>query len=392
MSLAGVDWVVFGDDWGGHPSTTQHLILHLPPQDQVIWIDSIGMRSPGLKTQDLRRIGEKARGIFRGGRSTEDALYEGTVGRVVHVRPKVLPWHDRRAAIRFNRWSLGRSIATEARRHDMRPSVLLASYPVIVRYLESVPYERLYYLRLDDYAHYPGVDRSLVEATESRMYELSDAVFATARPLIPGEVREKSHYLPQGVRVEHFATVPLEPPDGRVLGFFGTLASWLDFQLIEDVARAVPDWTLEFLGQVDHFPSTLERLPNVRIVPRVAFSDLPTAISHWCAGWIPFAINTLTIGVNPLKAREYLAAGLPTHCTPLPEAEDLRDRILVTSEAAHVVRWLRSEVMHDSREARRSRRESVRADSWAARAETLRSVVTRPDDHSNEGMKMGAKG
>jgi len=27
------------DDWGLHPSTTQHLALNLPPDDAIIWVD-----------------------------------------------------------------------------------------------------------------------------------------------------------------------------------------------------------------------------------------------------------------------------------------------------------------------------------------------------------------
>jgi hypothetical protein len=48
-------WLVFGDDWGRHPSTTQHLARHLGEHSRVIWIDSIGMRSPTLSAADARR-------------------------------------------------------------------------------------------------------------------------------------------------------------------------------------------------------------------------------------------------------------------------------------------------------------------------------------------------
>ena len=44
-----IDWIVFADDWGRLPSTTQHLIRHLPESDRVIWIDgrwSSALRSP----------------------------------------------------------------------------------------------------------------------------------------------------------------------------------------------------------------------------------------------------------------------------------------------------------------------------------------------------------
>lgn len=372
---AGIDWIIFGDDWGGHPSTTQHLALNLPSTDRVVWVDSIGMRSPKLNPADLRRLAEKGRALLRG-EGEGGALYDGTMGELRHVGARVLPFHDRGAAIAFNRRSLGRTIGQAMRGWDRRPTALLASYPVIVRYADSVPHDSLFYLRLDDYEHYPGVDPALVEATEDEMCRRADVVFATARTLIPEDWTSKSRYLPQGVMWEHFAAVPLEPPRSKVLGFFGTMAEWLDYDLIERVASRAPGWTLELLGQVDHLPDRIREIESIRLVPRVAYSDLPDAIAHWSAAWIPFQINTLTIGVNPLKVREYLAAGLPSHCAPLPEAADLADRVMITSDADEVVDWLDRVTKTDTSEARAARRESVRSDSWAARAERLRFTVS----------------
>jgi hypothetical protein len=36
---------------------------------------------------------------------------------------------------------------------------------------------------------------------------------------------------------------------------------------------------------------------------------------------LPFAVNELTLNANPLKLREYLAAGLPVVSTAIPEVE-----------------------------------------------------------------------
>ncbi len=42
---------------------------------------------------------------------------------------------------------------------------------------------------------------------------------------------------------------------------------------------------------------------------------------------LPFAVNELTLAANPLKLREYLAAGLPVVATPIPEVERLGDLV-----------------------------------------------------------------
>ncbi|MGL5800632.1 MAG: hypothetical protein ACRCYN_11340, partial [Plesiomonas sp.] len=51
--------VVLGEDWGGHPSSTQHLIKRLLHDRQIIWVNSIGLRRPRLNRRDLSRLWQK---------------------------------------------------------------------------------------------------------------------------------------------------------------------------------------------------------------------------------------------------------------------------------------------------------------------------------------------
>lgn len=370
-----MDWIVFGDDWGVHPSTTQHLILNLPPADAVIWIDSIGMRQPRFRIEDLKRIWQKIRG-FAQGSSHENALYKGTVGDFGRIKPKVLPWHLNSAVRRFNTAYLRRTLRGRLREHGFHESILLASDPVVVRYAGAIPYEKLVYLRLDDYARYPGVDPRLVLETERLIFERADAIFVTAKALVPeAAFADKTHYLPQGVQVEHFSPVPLEPPRNKILGFFGTVSEWLDFDLIERVATAAPDWELRFIGKIDYLPERINRIRNVRFCPPIPFAELPCAMAEWTAAWIPFLINELTKAVNPLKVREYLAAGIASHCTPLPEVQALSNHVRVTDAHGEIVRWMEGVRAKDSASQRLARRQYVEEDSWASRSAEMRQVV-----------------
>ena len=370
-----MDWIVFGDDWGGHPSTTQHLILNLPSEDRVVWVDSIGMRQPRLRLTDAARIWQKARGFLEKS-GTADRLYPGSVGTLERLKPKVLPWHLNSLARHVNARSLGRALASRVDRLGMRDPILLSSTPVVVQYLDAIPHGKTAYLRLDDYSLYPGVDPALVHRTERAMFAAADAVFATATTLMPPPVHaRKSHYLPQGVQSELFARVPIDPPRSKVLGFFGTLAEWLDFRLIEQVARSAPDWVLEFVGKVDVLPEALRAVHNLLILPAVPLRELPNAIAHWTAAWIPFQITELTVAVNPLKVREYLAAGLPTHCTPLPEVAVLAPHVAISDDPECILEWMQRSLTTDTPDARRLRRAFVQGDSWASRAATLRRTM-----------------
>ena len=62
--------VVFGEDWGAHPSSTQHLVQRLSDRHATVWINSIGLRRPRLSGQDMKRVARKMWGYARGRRRT----------------------------------------------------------------------------------------------------------------------------------------------------------------------------------------------------------------------------------------------------------------------------------------------------------------------------------
>jgi glycosyltransferase involved in cell wall biosynthesis len=55
------------------------------------------------------------------------------------------------------------------------------------------------------------------------------------------------------------------------------------------------------------------------LLGRRDYRDLPAYCARFDAALLPFRINPMTRSINPIKLREYLAAGLPVVSTPLPE-------------------------------------------------------------------------
>jgi len=370
-----LDWVVFGDDWGTHPSTEQHLVLNFPSEDRVIWLDSIGMRNPKLNIADMRRIYAKGKALLCT-QKTEEALYADSLAGFKRIKPKVLPWHKNSIAARFNRYSLAKTIRHEMEVLGMERPILLSSTPVVVKYLASIPHTHVFYLRQDEYETYPGCDPELVRETEPVMFELAEKIFVTANSLYPGgELNSKSYYLPHGVQLSHFRQVPIQPGGKKVLGFFGTIDERMNFQLVKEVAEAAEGWELEFIGDVLYMPSWLATIPNIRFRPMVSFRELPVCLSDWAMGWTPYVINEMTKGIHPLKVREYLAAGFAAHCTPLPEASLLNDKVMISENSQEIVSWLNTTFMNDSARARQLRRDSVSQDDWSVRASNFRDEV-----------------
>ena len=380
-----MEWLVFGDDWGAHPSTTQHLMRAMAAGDTVLWVGSIGMRAPRFNRADLRRVAHRLRAPTVAPASTGTDTPPGW--RV--LRPSAVPFHENALARWVNRRLLGRQIGQEARALGMQRPMVLTANPAVVLYLDDVlraaglEAAAVGYLRLDDYSLLPGVDASLVALTEPAMMARADRVFATARRLLPGT--RSGDLVPQGVDTSHFGQVLIEPPAGpKTLGFFGLLAEWIDVELIAAVAKAVPDWSIELLGPSRISTASLAKHRNIVLRGPVPYAALPGAIAHWHAAWLPFRVDELSAAVNPVKLREYLAAGLPTMSTAMPEVMNLSGvDVAIIDTADNAARWLREVAARDTAADRIRRRHRMQDETWQARADQVRGLLLSSSSSSS---------
>src|SRR3954463_14980554 len=58
-ALRGRDFLCFSHDWSGDPLSKTHLMRLLAKRNRVLWVNSIGYRSPTLCRSDLGRIFKK---------------------------------------------------------------------------------------------------------------------------------------------------------------------------------------------------------------------------------------------------------------------------------------------------------------------------------------------
>src|SRR5690606_19701966 len=92
------------------------------------------------------------------------------------------------------------------------------------------------------------------------------------------------------------------------------------------VARRVAPHYLVLIGEQKIDCTALHNQPNVVLLGRKPFAELPAYAAAFDVGLIPFAVNELTTAVNPIKLREYLSAGLPVVSTELPELVPFANR------------------------------------------------------------------
>jgi hypothetical protein len=101
---------------------------------------------------------------------------------------------------------------------------------------------------------------------------------------------------------------------------------------------------------------------------------LPAYAKGFDVGLIPFPISEVTLNANPLKAREYLAAGLPVISTRIPEVAAL-GQCRVAADADGFVAEVASALR--DRGSRRARSDSMAGESWEARLNEIREHMKR---------------
>jgi glycosyltransferase involved in cell wall biosynthesis len=175
------------------------------------------------------------------------------------------------------------------------------------------------------------------------------------------------------------------PPIRRgrpIIGYFGALANWFDFDLVERVARLRPDYSIvligfDYGGALKAWQKRAAPLPeNLFLVPAIPYPRLPTHAVWFDVATVPFLVNDVTLATSPLKMFEYFAMGCPVVATPLPECRKFADIVGIAADPEGFAAALDQALASRENPAHRERiRETARANDWQARLAPLLAAV-----------------
>lgn len=377
--LGGIDILTLANDWTADPTSKHHIMRRFARTNDVLWIEAAGMRAPKLTSAyDRKRLFTKAKAILRESRKVMDGIHAMT--------PPALPYpHSaiaRQANAQLYRFTIGR----ELRRLHMDRAPLICSFvPQCAPYIRHLPRAFTMYYCVDKWSAFEGFDATTMERGEEELCRVSDLVIASAEDLADRCRRFSSnvHYVPHGVDHEHFARA-LEPgplpadlagiPEPRI-GFFGLIHEWVDTDLIGRLADVLP-YSFVVIGSAKTDLADLKRRPNVHVLGRKPYAELPEYSRGFNAAIVPFQMTDLTLSVNPIKLREYAAAGLPVVSSPLPEVKKCGDIAVCADTFDEWVDALRDAVENRSDAAsKRAQSQRVSGDDWSARCADIAALV-----------------
>jgi glycosyltransferase involved in cell wall biosynthesis len=376
--ITGQNIVCFANDWDADPTSKHQVMKILSRTNRVLWVNSIGLRRPGASVADASRIARKIRQHLRGSVRIDSNLYA--------VTPLVIPFHHRRWARRVNAWLVGRYVRAQARRLGMEKLHAWVILPSAASALRRLKPDRVIYYCVDEWSAFSFLDGNAMRDMEEQLIAQSDVVFVSAEALYQAKRRlhPRTYLVPHGVDSEHFARArspeteiapELRDLPRPIVGFWGSVHEWIDLGLLVHMAKRHPEWSVVLIGSVAVDLGALRTLPNVHCLSGRPYASLPSYAKGFSAAILPFKINRLTKSVNPIKLREYLAAGLPVVSTPLPEVQRYNGLVRIGATADEFVDQVEHAVKDTGETAVRRRIEAVGRDTWRARVEYMSTVV-----------------
>ncbi|MGP9813727.1 glycosyltransferase [Rhodopseudomonas sp. NSM] len=374
-------------DWDSpYWTNKQHIASRLADRGyRVLYVETVGIRRPGINALDARRIAARLRRGTAPIREVRPNLWV--------FSPLTIPLGHRFGPIsRFNHWQLEHRVRSWLRAQNAAHPIVWTYHPYMLGAASAVRPSAIVYHAVDDLGAIPGVDRTEFESVERRLLERADHVFVTSLALdehcrkIAGA---RTHYFNNVADIEHFGAArrgrPLptdlaEIPGPRLM-YVGALSNFkIDFGLLAALAKARPDWHLVFIGeeregQRDETIAELRAMPNAHFLGWRPYAQLPDYLRGADVALLPQLINDYSRSMFPMKFFEYLAAGRPVIATALPALRDFA----AIHRVAHGVAGFEVQVEH----ALQRPAEGVlpldhpvlTANSWEARLDAMIAII-----------------
>jgi glycosyltransferase involved in cell wall biosynthesis len=373
--LRGRDMLCFGHDFSGDPLSKTHLMRQLSRENRILWINSIGYRAPTASKSDFTRAINKLKAATEPVKEVEPNIFV--------LNPLAIPAYGNPWIREVNRHLLRFQVERAMRRLAFRRPTNWVFNPTAGVVAGMLGEELIVYYCVDEFTAFSGLPPELVEM-ENELCRRAHMVVVSSQRLYQSRVAKNPNtvLIRHGVDFNHFrkaldrgTDVPEEIAHlpKPVLGYFGLMASdWIDIDLLVRVAKHFSGGSLVLLGKVTTDLSRLTALPNVHLLGRKAFDTLPAYSKGFDVALNPFPISEVTLNANPLKVREYLAAGLPVVSTRIPEVEVL-GHCRLADGADEFIREIEGALAAPGPSAERS--ETMRGESWEGRVEELRRCV-----------------
>ncbi len=403
--------IMFSDDWGRHPSSSQHLVKQLLSRYPTLWVNTIGTRAPSLSFDDFRKVFKKIgqwTGISK--RQSIDPLPLN----LTVISPRMWPGFRTRRQRNFNAKQMANAVhAALGPRMTGQIRIAITTLPITADLLRrtaerGLDVDRWVYYCVDDFSIWPGSDGRVMDEMERELTPQCDVLIAvseTLRTRLSGITSKPISLLTHGIDLNHWrgaatdwdnedsqssGSLQTEPagaktPRDRLLGskhalhgpiflFWGLIDARLDAVWCLALANSGIG-TLVLVGPQQAPPVGLFGHERIVWAGPMSYKELPSVAAAADVLVMPYADMPVTRAMQPLKFKEYLATGKPVVGRKLPATQEWADASDVVESAEEFLTFCRLRATEGVPAKQLDARKRLVSETWEEKARQFEAMI-----------------
>jgi glycosyltransferase involved in cell wall biosynthesis len=248
---------------------------------------------------------------------------------------------------------------------------------------------------MDELTAFKNAPRQLVQR-ENALFKMADLVFTGGRSIYNAKRSRHPdvHCFPSSVDAKHFSKAtqdhPLQAKLPRPrLGYCGVIDERINLNLIDEIAKARPDWQIVMVGPTAKIePGALPRRANIHWLGQQGYEDLPSFISGWDVCLMPFALNEATRYISPTKTLEYMACGRPSVSTSIRDVVEPYGHVVNIADTPEGFVIDCEAILERTRDEQAAHAQAlaeiVARTSWDSTAQAMAELIGQADESISE--------
>ena len=319
----------------------QYVTIELGELDyRVLYIDSLGLRSPSVNSSDFFRIYKRVKKAFKKPVKVRENIWVWS--------PILLPFQKYKFIREINRVILNSWLNFWIKKIEFKKDIFWTYNPITLTLFDITKYKKLIYHCVDDIKAQPGMPIEIISRSEKELFQQSNIVFTTSKNLLKSakKYNNNSYYFSNVADFEHFSKslhkntkIPndIKEIPKPIIGFIGAISGYkLDFELINYIALKRANYSIVLIGKVgEGDPDTdISRLKeqNITLLGAKDYQKLPNYLKAIDVAILPNRLNEYTKSMFPMKFFEYLSAGKPVVSVKLDALKSFKDIVYLAED------------------------------------------------------------
>lgn len=236
------------------------------------------------------------------------------------------------------------------------------------------------------YNNLEKVDPDLILATSTHLYKQLSNRFPKNKILLNRnavDIKDFLYSASDELIPDDFA--PILNEKKPIIGYYGAMAPWLDWKLINRIAYERKNYNFVYIGpDYGKALKNLKKQSNVYYLGVKKYENLAHYAKHFTCCTIPFSLGDIAKSTSPLKLYEYMALKKPVVCT-----RDLKEcygyeGILIASDAADFLLKLDEAVSISNNDEIKAKLFHTALDNtWEKRAMDILKLINKQHEEGN---------